>query len=117
VCRAGPLAIDNFVKVVWRRNISRFHSYLVHAISRKARPYFASERLNSVLVVFELDHRLILLEPFQARHKGKFARSPAFNCMVARTLALCVNAALQHVRCSFNLERDNFAHLAQSNVR
>jgi hypothetical protein len=77
------LAIDNFVKVVWRRNISRFHSYLVHAISRKARPYFACERLTSVLVVFELDHGFILLEPFQTRHKGKFARSPAFNCMVA----------------------------------
>jgi hypothetical protein len=29
-------------------------------------------------VVFELDHRLILLEPFQSRHKGNFARSPAF---------------------------------------
>src|SRR6185295_12232791 len=39
------------------------------------------ERLTSVLVVFELDHRVILLEPFQTRHKGNFARSPAFNCM------------------------------------
>ena len=83
VSGAGPLAIDHFVKVVWRRDISRFHSYLVRAISRKARPYFACERLTSVLVVFELDHRLILLEPFQTRHKGKFARSPAFNCMGA----------------------------------
>jgi hypothetical protein len=63
---------------------------------------FACERLNSALVVFELDHRLILLEPFQTRHKGKFARSAAFNCMVAWTLALQVNAAVQHVRCSFN---------------
>src|ERR1700710_771453 len=28
---AGPLAIDNFVKVIGCRNISRFHSYLVRA--------------------------------------------------------------------------------------
>ncbi len=28
VSGAGPLAIDDFMKVVWRRNISRFHSYL-----------------------------------------------------------------------------------------
>ena len=85
VCGAGPLAIDHFVKVVWRRDISRFHSYLVRASLGEARPYFACERLTSVLVVFELDHRLILLEPFQTRHKGNFARSPAFNCMEART--------------------------------
>src|SRR5882724_2032308 len=41
VCRAGPLAIDNFVKVVWRRDISRFHSYLVRAKNETARPYSA----------------------------------------------------------------------------
>jgi hypothetical protein len=29
-------------------------------------------------VVFELDHRLILLEPFQSAHKGLFVSSPAF---------------------------------------
>ena len=29
--RACPLAIDHLVKVVWRRDISRFHSYLVRA--------------------------------------------------------------------------------------
>ena len=34
----GPLAVDNFMKVVGCRDISRFHSYLVRAISRKARP-------------------------------------------------------------------------------
>src|SRR5258707_7894083 len=28
---AGPLAVDYFVKVVGRRNVSRFHSYLVRA--------------------------------------------------------------------------------------
>jgi hypothetical protein len=28
---AGPLAVDNFVKVIGCRNISRFHSYLVRA--------------------------------------------------------------------------------------
>jgi hypothetical protein len=74
------------VKVVRRRDISRFHSYLVRVINETARPYFACERLSSVLVVFELDHRLILLEPFKTLHKGNFARSPAFNCMTALTL-------------------------------
>src|SRR6195952_6186522 len=28
---AGPLAVDHFMKVIGRRNISRFHSYLVRA--------------------------------------------------------------------------------------
>jgi hypothetical protein len=40
---------------------------------------FACERSVGVLVVFELDHRLALLEPFNALHKGNFARSPALN--------------------------------------
>ena len=31
VCGAGPLAIDHFVKVVRRRDVSRFHSYLIRA--------------------------------------------------------------------------------------
>ena len=30
---------------------------------------------------------------------------------------LCMNAAVQHVRCSFNYQCDNFAHVAQSNMR
>ena len=117
VCRAGPLAIDHFVKVVWRRNISRFHSYLVHAISRKARPYFACERLTSVLVVFELDHRLILLEPFQTAAQRQICAISSFQLHGCLDLALRVNAAVQHVQCSFNFERDNFAHVGQSNVR
>src|ERR1700675_4933656 len=53
---------------------------------RTARPYFACERLSSVLVVFELHHRLILLEPFKTLHKGNFARSPVFNRMTTLTL-------------------------------
>src|SRR5258707_762548 len=36
VSGAGPLAIDHFVKVVWRRDISRFHSYLVRASNQNA---------------------------------------------------------------------------------
>jgi hypothetical protein len=45
----------------------------------EARPYiFADERLASVLVVFELDHRFILLEPFKTAHKALFVSSPAF---------------------------------------
>jgi hypothetical protein len=44
---------------------------------------FACERSTGVLVVFELDHRFILLEPFQT-YKGKFARLPYFNRMDAR---------------------------------
>ena len=42
----GPLAVDHFVEVVRRRNISRFHSYLVRAISRKARPYLCLRTLS-----------------------------------------------------------------------
>src|SRR3954470_20470951 len=42
----GPLAVDHFVKVVGCRNISRFHSYLVRAISRKARPYLCLRTLS-----------------------------------------------------------------------
>jgi hypothetical protein len=74
---------------------------------------FACERLVGVLAVFELDHRLALLEPFQTPHKGKFARSAAFDRMGAATLTFASNAAVQHVRCSF-IERDYFAHAAQS---
>ena len=85
VSGAGPLAIDHFVKVVWRRDISRFHSYLVRASHGERGLILPANAQSSVLVVFELDHRVILLEPFQTRHKGNFARSPAFNCMDART--------------------------------
>src|ERR1019366_8835218 len=43
---AGPLAIHDFVKIVWRRDISRFHSYLVRAKnSRTARPYLCLRTL------------------------------------------------------------------------
>src|ERR1700730_18604038 len=34
VRRTGPLAVDHFMEVVGRRNISRFHSYLVRATSK-----------------------------------------------------------------------------------
>jgi hypothetical protein len=50
------------VKVVGRRDISRFHSYHVRANTR-AQPYFSVGRSTGVLMVFEWDHRLILLEP------------------------------------------------------
>ena len=30
---------------------------------------------------------------------------------------MAANAAVQHVQCSFNFERDNFAHVAQGNMR
>src|SRR6476659_7500206 len=54
----------------------------------RARPYCACERSVGVLVVFELDHRVVLLEPFNTPHKGKFARSPAFNAWRAFALML-----------------------------
>jgi hypothetical protein len=34
---------------------------------------FASERSGGVLVVFEWDHWVVLLEPFKMMHKGIFA--------------------------------------------
>ena len=75
----GPLAIDHFVKVVGRRDISRFHSYLVRAIQGQRGLIFACERLGGVLLVFELDHGLILLEPFKTLHKGNFVAIASFH--------------------------------------
>jgi hypothetical protein len=49
-------------------------------------------------MVFEWDHRLVLLEPFHMRHKGKFARSAALDCMKRGLLHFRANAAVQHVR-------------------
>jgi hypothetical protein len=49
VCGAGPLAIDHFVKVVWRRDISRFHSYLVPRRQRQRGLIFACERYGAFL--------------------------------------------------------------------
>jgi hypothetical protein len=61
------------MKVVGRGNISRFHSYLVPRRDEEQRGLtFSCERSVGVLVVFELDHRVILLEPFQMMHKGIF---------------------------------------------
>jgi hypothetical protein len=37
---------------------------------------FTVERSRGVLVVFELDHRVTLLEPFNMMHKAIFADSP-----------------------------------------
>jgi hypothetical protein len=75
----GPLAVDNFVEVIGRRNISRFHSYHVRVGSKNdAALRFVCERSDSVLVVIERDRRDALLELFNMIHKGNFARSPAF---------------------------------------
>ena len=72
----GPLAIDYFVKVVGGRDIGRFHSYPVRTGPRTPGGLFElRERLRRVQMVFELDHRVILLEPFRTVHKGKFVRS------------------------------------------
>ena len=87
VCGAGPLAIDHFVKVVRRRDVSRFHSSLVRAdASDKRGLIFACERLACVLLVFELDHRLILLEPFKSAAQRQFCAIPSFQWWHARTL-------------------------------
>jgi hypothetical protein len=40
-------------------------------------------------VVFELDHRVILLEPFKMMHKGIFARSTAITLMSLRVMRQC----------------------------
>ena len=63
-------------------------------------------------MVFEWDHRLVLLEPFQTRYKGKFARSVALDCMELGLLHFRANAAVQYVRCN-PAERDNFAQAAR----
>jgi hypothetical protein len=43
-----------------------------------ARPFPVLERWSGAVVVFELHHRLTLLEPFKITHKGKIARSNSF---------------------------------------
>jgi len=63
-------------------------------------------------MVFEWDHRLVLLEPFQTLYKGKFARSVALDCMKLGLLHFRANAAVQHVRCNF-IERDTTAHMSR----
>src|SRR6185295_6207804 len=82
----GPLAIDHFVEIVGGRDISRFHSYLVHAREKSARPFYSVERLaglepdqystrsgsDDALVVSRWGHWLILLEPFKITHKANF---------------------------------------------
>jgi hypothetical protein len=58
---------------------------------------FSVGRSTGVLVVFEWDHRLILLEPIQMMHKGNFARSAVF--MADNSPALMSRghfAAVQH---------------------
>ena len=72
MCGTRPLAIDDFMKVIGRRDIGRFHSYLVRAGTKMTRPCFSGERLGGVLVVFKLDHRVILLGPINAIHKANF---------------------------------------------
>jgi hypothetical protein len=81
------------MKVVGCRDISRFHSYLVprHQQDRRGLT-FACERSGGVLVVFELDHRVILLEPFKMMHKGNFARSSVFTGSIAAVLTTCGSA-------------------------
>jgi hypothetical protein len=66
------------MEVVGRRDISRFHSYHVRAELELRSLVFSVGRSTGVLMVFEWDHRLILLEPFQMMHKGNFARSAVF---------------------------------------
>lgn len=82
MCGQAPLAIDNFMKVVRCRDVSRFHSYLVRADASNKRGLILPANALACVLVFELDHRLTLLEPFQIGHKGKFARCPGFS-MVA----------------------------------
>jgi hypothetical protein len=59
VGRASPLAIDHFVKVVGRRNIGRFHSYLFHPgtqnhLARVANSFpNPPKRLLSILAALE----------------------------------------------------------------
>ena len=93
----GPLAIDHFVEVVGRRNISRFHSYLVRADFKERRGLiFACERSVGVLVVFELDHRLTLLEPFRACTKAILSHhQPSLVDSAVQTFHV---AAVQHVQ-------------------
>src|SRR5215468_3590712 len=51
---------------------------------------FAFERLSRVLLVSELDHRLILLEPFKTRYKGQICLTVSFHGCAAQTfVSLC----------------------------
>src|SRR5579863_1518682 len=81
MCGAGPLAVDHFMEIVGRRDISRFHSYLIPAPNFQTRAALslpANALRRGVLVVFEWYHRLKVLKPINMIHKGNFARSSAF---------------------------------------
>jgi hypothetical protein len=47
---------------------------------------FAANAWIGVLVVFELDHGVILLEPFRMMHKANFARYQVFTGSMMATL-------------------------------
>ena len=116
----GPLAVDNFVKVIGRRNISRFHSYHVRARAKNdAALRFVCERSDSVLVVIAWDHRDILLEPFNMIHKGNFPRSPAFtawryNVNEIRLMRQCSNRAKRELPAPAAIETSAVACAQQS---
>jgi hypothetical protein len=66
------------------------------APATKTRPHFACERLLSVLVVFELDHRLILLEPFQMLRTSQFCA--IFGFQLNGYLDCCIDVQMR--RCN-----------------
>jgi len=71
----------------------------------------------SVLVVFELDHRLTLLEPFQKLGTSQFCAIVSFQLHGSSNFCISVRMRQCSMCGAACFERDNFAHAAQSNMR
>ena len=87
VCGAGPLAVDHFMEVVGRRDISRFHSYLIRAKHSEQRGLilYANAQIAAFFSVLEWLHRFLVLKPIKLISKANFARSSALVSWVMPT--------------------------------
>jgi hypothetical protein len=83
----GPLAIDHFMEVVGRRDISRFHSYLIRAKHSEQRGLilYANAQIAAFFPVLEWLHRFLVLKPIKLISKANFARSSALVSWVIPT--------------------------------
>jgi hypothetical protein len=87
---AGPLAVDHFMKVVRRRDISRFHSYLIRApnfVLPRGLILLANARIVAFFPVLKWHHQLSALKPNHADLQSQF-------CLIFSFLAVATCNAL-----------------------
>src|SRR6201999_2653627 len=78
VCGAGPLAIHDLMKVVGRRDISRFHSYHVRANTR-AQPSFFRRTLNRRTYGFRMGSKAYLIKAIPDDAQRQFCAIRCFH--------------------------------------